>query len=134
MIECGWLLAVGMRGCADLAERARARRDDHAVRAALAAAHDLASWVKREHDVPFTDHPFVAAIPAERATWNAERSRTAGASDPAAWSVAAERWDALDYRHRAATRSGGKPRRAGHAASRPGSRGHGAIYGGGSGG
>jgi DNA-binding CsgD family transcriptional regulator len=51
--------------------------------------------------VPFTDHPFVASIPAERATWDAERSRTAGAGDPAAWSVAAERWEALGYRHRA---------------------------------
>jgi DNA-binding CsgD family transcriptional regulator/tetratricopeptide (TPR) repeat protein len=101
VIECGWFLAVGMRACADLAERARARRDDDAVRAALARADNLASWVKREHDVPFTDHPYMASIPAERATWDAERSRTAGASDPAAWSVAAERWEALDYRHRA---------------------------------
>jgi tetratricopeptide (TPR) repeat protein len=102
VIECGWFLAVGMRGCADLAEQARARRDDDAVRAALAKADNLASWVKQEHDVPFTDHPFVASIPAERATWDAERSRTAGASDPAAWSVAADQWEALDYRHRAA--------------------------------
>jgi DNA-binding CsgD family transcriptional regulator len=101
VLLCGWLLATGMRACADLAERARARRDDDAVRRALAAADELASWVKREGDLPFTEHPFVATIPAERATWDAERSRTAGASDPAAWSVAAERWAALDYRHRA---------------------------------
>jgi DNA-binding CsgD family transcriptional regulator len=101
VILCGWLLAVGMRACADLAERARARRDEPAVRAALAAADDLASWVKREHDVPFTEHPFVATIPAERATWDAERTRATGVSDPAAWSVAAERWEALGYRHRA---------------------------------
>jgi DNA-binding CsgD family transcriptional regulator len=101
VIECGWLLAVGMRACADTAERARARRDDDAVRAALARADGLASWVKQEHDAPFTDHPYLASIPAERATWDAERSRTAGASDPAAWSVAAERWGAPDYRHRA---------------------------------
>jgi DNA-binding CsgD family transcriptional regulator len=50
---------------------------------------------------PFTEHPFVATIPAARATWQTERSRAAGASDPEAWSVAAERWEALDYRHRA---------------------------------
>src|SRR4029453_18890579 len=75
VIECGWFLGVGMGGCADLAEQARARRrDDRAVRAALAKADNLASWVKQEHDVPFTDHPFVASIPAERATWDAERS------------------------------------------------------------
>jgi DNA-binding CsgD family transcriptional regulator len=102
VIFCGWLLAVGMRACADLAEPARARRDDDAVRVALTAADDLAAWVKRERDVPFTAHPFVATIPAERATWDAERGRAAGASDAEAWSVAAERWEALDYRHRAA--------------------------------
>jgi DNA-binding NarL/FixJ family response regulator len=100
-IFCGWLLAVGMRACADLADRARARRDEPALRVAVAAADDLAAWVGREHDVPFTEHPLVAAIPAAKATWDAERSRTAGASDPASWSVAAERWEALGYRHRA---------------------------------
>jgi DNA-binding CsgD family transcriptional regulator/tetratricopeptide (TPR) repeat protein len=101
VIFCGWLLAVGMRACADLAERARARRDDQAVQVALAAADDLASWVQREHDVPFTEHPFVATIPAERVTWDAEHARATRPSDPVAWSVAAERWEALDYRHRA---------------------------------
>jgi DNA-binding CsgD family transcriptional regulator/tetratricopeptide (TPR) repeat protein len=101
LIFSGWLLAVGMRACADLAERGRARRDDHAVRTALAAADDLASWVKREKDVPFTEHPFVATITAARATWAAEHRRAAGASDQEAWRVAAERWEALDYRHRA---------------------------------
>jgi hypothetical protein len=90
-----------MRACADLAEQARAGRDEEAVRAALAAADDLASCVNRERDVPFTEHPFVATIPAEQATWDAERSRAAGSSDPEAWSVAAERWEALDYPHRA---------------------------------
>ena len=48
VILCGWLLAVGMRACADLAERARARRDEDALQAALAAADNLASWVDRE--------------------------------------------------------------------------------------
>jgi hypothetical protein len=101
LILCGWLLAVGVRACADLAERGRARRDQPAVQAALAAADDLASWVDRVGGTPFTEHPFVATIPAARATWQAERSRAAGASDPEAWSVAAERWEVLDYRHRA---------------------------------
>ena len=100
-IFCGWLLAVALRACADLADRARARRNEPALRVALAAADDLAAWVDREHGVPFTEHPLVAAIPAAGATWDAERSRSAGASDPAAWSVAAERWEALGYRHRA---------------------------------
>jgi DNA-binding CsgD family transcriptional regulator len=99
---CGRLLMVGMRACADLAGQARARRDDDGVRAAMASAADLASWVKREHHVPFTVHPFMASIPAEQATWDAERARVAGASDPGAWSLAAGRWETLDYRHRAA--------------------------------
>jgi DNA-binding CsgD family transcriptional regulator len=102
LMKSGPLLVVGMRSCAELAERARAHRDDNAVRAALAAANNLVSWVNQEHDVPFTDHPYVATIPAARATWDAEHGRVAGPSDPAAWSVAAERWEALDYRHRAA--------------------------------
>jgi hypothetical protein len=90
-----------MRACADLAERSRARRDRSAVQAALAAVDDLASWVKREHDVPLADHPFVAILPAARATWRAEHGRAAGTSDSEGWSVAAERWEAMDYRHRA---------------------------------
>ena len=101
VIFCGWLLAVGMRAHADLAERARAHRDDYAVRVALAAADGLASWVRRAQDVPFTQHPGVAAIPAALATWQAERGRAVGESDPEAWSIAAERWEALNYRHRA---------------------------------
>jgi DNA-binding CsgD family transcriptional regulator len=101
VILCGWLLAVGMRACADLAEQAQARRDQPAMRAVLAAADDLASWVRREHDAPFTAHPWVAIIPAARATWDAEYGRARGVSDPVAWSVAAEPGEALDYRHRA---------------------------------
>ena len=98
----GWLLAAGMRACADLAEQARARRDGYAVRDALAAAGDLASWVEQMEGAPFTDHPFVAAIPASRATWDAERTRLAGASDPAAWHAAAKTWEDLGWPHRAA--------------------------------
>jgi DNA-binding CsgD family transcriptional regulator len=57
--------------------------------------------VRRAQDGPFTQHPGVAAIPAALATWQAERGRAAGESNPEAWSIAAERWEALDYRHRA---------------------------------
>jgi hypothetical protein len=101
VISCGWPLAVGMRACADLAQLGRARGDQPSVQAALVAAEDLTSWVKRERGAPFAEHPFVASIPAERSTWDAEQGRTRGASDPSAWSVAAERWEALGYRHRA---------------------------------
>jgi DNA-binding CsgD family transcriptional regulator len=97
----GWLLAAGMRACADLAEQARARRDGYAARGALAAAGELVSWVEQMAGAPFTDHPFVAAIPAARATWDAERTRLAGASDPAAWRAAAKTWEDLGWPHRA---------------------------------
>jgi hypothetical protein len=98
-IFCGRLLATGMRACADLAGKARARRDDHAASAAQAAADDLVSWVDRMAGVPFADHPFVATNPAERATWDAERTRLAGASNPAAWSAAAKTWEGLGCPH-----------------------------------
>jgi ATP/maltotriose-dependent transcriptional regulator MalT len=98
---CGRPLAAGMRACADLAEQARARRDDHAAAAAVAAAGDLASWVDRMGGVPFADRPLMATIPADRATWDAERTRLAGASDSAAWSAAAKTWEDLGCPHRA---------------------------------
>jgi DNA-binding CsgD family transcriptional regulator len=91
-----------MRACADLAGQGRARRDEPATRAALAAAHDLAAWVDQTGGVPFTDHPYVATIPAARASWTAERSRLCEASDPEAWQAAADAWAALGCPHRAA--------------------------------
>ena len=100
-ILCGRLLTAGMRACADLAEQARARRDESAARAATAAADSLISWAAHVPGAPFTDHPFVATIPAERATWDAERARLAGASDPEAWHAAAKTWDGLGCPHRA---------------------------------
>ena len=101
-ILCGWLLAVGMRACADLAEGARARRDEPAAAdAAGAAADGLAAWAGQVAGAPFTDHPFVATIPAERACWDAERTRLAGTSDPQAWRAAAEAWEGLGCPHRA---------------------------------
>ena len=97
----GRLLGAGMRACADLAEQARARLDQQAASAALAAADGLASWAEQMGGAPFTNHPFVATIPAERATWDAERTRVAGESDPAAWGGAAKTWDGLGCPHRA---------------------------------
>jgi DNA-binding CsgD family transcriptional regulator/tetratricopeptide (TPR) repeat protein len=100
-IFCGRLLVAGMHACADLAERARARHDEAATQAALDAADQLDSWVGQMAGAPFTDHPFIAAIPAERATWDAEHSRLAGASDPTAWHAAAKTWESLGCPHRA---------------------------------
>ncbi len=101
-IQCGWLLVIGMRACADLAGQARAIRDEPATQAAVDAADDLAAWVNRMSGIPFTDHPYVATIPAERASWNAERSRLTGPAEPAAWQTAAEAWADLGCLHRAA--------------------------------
>ena len=50
---------------------------------------------------PFADHPFAAAIAAERATWDAERTRLPGPSDPAAWRTAVKAWEELGWPHRA---------------------------------
>ena len=98
---CGRALTAGMRACADPAEQARARHDEQAAAAAVAAAGGLATWVERMAGVPFADHPFVAAIAAERATWDAERIRVAGPSDPRAWGAAADAWQVLGCPHRA---------------------------------
>jgi len=100
-IMCGRLLSAGMRACADLAGQARARQEPEAARTALAAADELADWVEQMGGAPFADHPFVATIPAERATWEAERTRLAGPGDPAAWDAAAKAWDELGCPHRA---------------------------------
>ncbi len=100
-IFAGRLLAAGMRACADLAEQARARRDQQAAADAADAADGLAAWVERMDGLPFTDHPYVATIPAERATWDAERTRVAGPGDPGAWDGAAKAWQDLSYPHRA---------------------------------
>src|SRR5262249_12432238 len=77
------------------------RRDAPAAEDAAAAAEGLASWVERMGDVPFTDHPYMATIPAERATWEAEQARLVGPSDQAAWGAAAKAWQDLGCPHRA---------------------------------
>jgi DNA-binding CsgD family transcriptional regulator len=100
-ILCGRLLTGGLQACADLAEQARARRDEPAAAVAAAAAGGLAAWAGQAPGASFTDHPFVATIPAERATWDAERTRLAGTSDPVAWRAAAEAWQDLGAPHRA---------------------------------
>ena len=48
----------------------------------MAAADDLVAWVERAGGAPFTDHPYVATIPAARASWDAERTRLSGPATP----------------------------------------------------
>ena len=97
--RCGELLVAGMRACADLAEQARARRDEAALAAALTGADELAIWIDQVEGVPFIDHPAMASISADRATWQAERFRLIGANDPIAWEAAARAWDSLGWPH-----------------------------------
>src|SRR5262249_12288269 len=98
------------RACADLAEQGRARRDEPAAAAAAAAADGLASWARQATGDPFTDHPCVAAIPAERATWEAERARVAGPNDPRAGAAAGEAGRALGAPPRAGSAWGRRAR------------------------
>jgi len=98
-VFCGRLLGVGMRACADLAELARARRDSRAETDALVVADELATWIDQMGGAPFADHPAVLYIPADRAAWEAERTRLTGASDPGAWSTTASIWQDLGCPH-----------------------------------
>jgi DNA-binding CsgD family transcriptional regulator len=103
-IFCGPLLTLGMRACADLAEQARARRDAAAEGSALADGEDLAELTGRLPADPFTEHPFAATIPAEHASFEAERTRLADPGDPgapAAWHAAAKAWEGFGWTHRA---------------------------------
>ena len=99
---CSELMVLGARACADLAESARARRDDDGLASALAGLARLADIVDRMGGAPFVDHPFVARIPADRAAWAAERGRAEGVGEPAQWQATAEEFDALGRPHRVA--------------------------------
>jgi DNA-binding CsgD family transcriptional regulator/tetratricopeptide (TPR) repeat protein len=112
VIFCGPLLTTGMRACADLAERARARQDGAAESVALASGADLTDVAARLPADPFAGHPsgghpFAATIPAEHASWEAEQTRLAGSAglsgsgDPVAWHAAAKVWEGFGFPHRA---------------------------------
>ena len=115
----GRLLAAGMWACADLAGQARARRDQYAAADAADAADGLAAWVEQMGRVPFTDHPTVATIAAERATWDAERTRVAGPAIPAPGTARPKPGRTWPARTGPPTRGGGRPRRSWTPGSRP---------------
>ena len=94
-------MVMGMRACAELAGQGRARRDNAATQGALAAAGELVAWAERTGGAPFADHPYVATIPAARASWDAERSRLTEAGNPRAWQASTDAWTALGCPHRA---------------------------------
>jgi DNA-binding CsgD family transcriptional regulator len=99
---CGELFVQGGRAVADLAERSRARGDRPGEDTARAAADRLAAALDRTGGRPFADHPYLARIPADRATWAAEAGRASGANDAFAWEMAAVEWRKLGSQHRAA--------------------------------
>jgi ATP/maltotriose-dependent transcriptional regulator MalT len=99
---CGELFPLGARAAADLAETARARRDNDTERDALDAAERLVTQLEQMRGRPLVDHPFLATIPGERADWQAELRRVRGAPDPDAWAEAAGIWQRLGRPHRRA--------------------------------
>jgi len=99
---CGAFIALGARAVADLAEMARARRDEEGARNAVIAFDRLTMALADMGGRPLADHPFVARIPGDRADWAAELSRSLGLSDPEAWEDAAATWQHLGRPHRAA--------------------------------
>ncbi|GGN83926.1 LuxR family transcriptional regulator [Actinoplanes lobatus] len=101
-LYCGELFALGARAVADLADTARARRDGAAERAALTGAERLAAALDLMGSRPLTDHRFLAAVPGDRADWQAELLRLRGVRDPDAWAEAAAVWQRLGRPHRMA--------------------------------
>jgi DNA-binding CsgD family transcriptional regulator len=88
------IAALGARAAADLAERARARRD--AVAEAVARDGATAFSDGARERAPGAAHPALAA------TIEAEHARGEGDADPAAWDAAARAWDARHAPFRAA--------------------------------
>ena len=80
------MAALGVRAQADLAELARARRDDAAERAAREGALVFADDARRRADD--------ARDPALATTVEAEHARADGRSDPMLWDAAARAWEA----------------------------------------
>jgi DNA-binding CsgD family transcriptional regulator/tetratricopeptide (TPR) repeat protein len=95
-----WLAAFGIRGEADAAMRARARRADDEVAEAIRWGDELtgtlASFSGRAGEVLAARYAVVAALGA------AERARLHANPDPGAWLVAAEGFEAMERPYPAA--------------------------------
>jgi DNA-binding CsgD family transcriptional regulator len=100
--DAGPLLCASMRAYADLAEGARARHDDKALRAFVDAGERLVAQHRGLWHDPFADQPGVATAGARYATWRAERARLNDAEQADLWEVAASAWEALQRPHRSA--------------------------------
>ena len=91
-----------MRGCADMAEAAAARRDRPAVASATAQAEQLRRLAEEMHADPFAEHAFFVTAAAEGADWRAELGRCRQDDTVPTWEAAAQGWEALGRPHRAA--------------------------------
>ncbi|HEU5472898.1 MAG TPA: AAA family ATPase [Actinophytocola sp.] len=99
----GPLVELGLRAEADLAERARAVRDEQLAAAAGRAADELLELVRGFRRDPLD--PADATVPEGAAaahTARAELARVHGAADPTVWLTAAESWSTLGKAYPAA--------------------------------
>jgi len=95
----GPLLVAAMRAHADLAERARARRNGQEEAQALAGGDRLLVLHRDLQSDPFGDHPLVATAGADRASWRAERHRLHGTAGVTLWEDAARAWQGCGRPH-----------------------------------
>ena len=99
----GRVACLGMRAIADMAELAWARRDLSAAAAVRGSADELIGRVTGLAHDPFdAQNPLRATAPAERALWEAERSRLDDTPHPAGWQAACEAWQRLGRPYRVA--------------------------------
>jgi DNA-binding CsgD family transcriptional regulator len=96
------LLSLGLRVEADLADRARARRDPGEEARALGAADALETAWRELRDRLDRGRTASPEVDAHAALAAAERSRLDGASDPGRWASAQAAWGRLGARHQAA--------------------------------
>jgi DNA-binding CsgD family transcriptional regulator len=96
------LFALALRACADLADQARATRDDDGLADAQRCAKRLADLRRQMTPDPFSAGPGRPTADRDYRVWLGEWSRLEGASDATLWSVAAAEWDAMGRPHRAA--------------------------------
>jgi DNA-binding CsgD family transcriptional regulator/tetratricopeptide (TPR) repeat protein len=99
----GQLMILGMRGCADLADVARATRDVEGMTVARRCADQLNDLHRRVDPNVFEPGPpsWPSAV-AEKLTWQAEWSRLKGQSNASMWEQSAAAWDAIARPHEAA--------------------------------
>jgi DNA-binding CsgD family transcriptional regulator len=99
----GQLMILGLRGCADMADAARADRDVEGLTAARRCGDQLNDLYQRVNPNVFEPGPRSwPSAGAEKLTWHAEWSRLGGESTASLWEQTAAAWDAITRPHEAA--------------------------------